>query len=1305
MMKRAERHQLGAVIEQVRAWVNTAHEARQLAAHLPVSGSIVLSPDDHNLLTSLERVDADGALGEASRLSKAAWLDGRKSLQPAHQAADLVVALHRDFTSLASDARLAALRGELSVRAGTERETLQRILGDVSRSRLQAKQMRHNAAHLPLTSTPVKALTSEEDAAAQSIVQVTEAHHQKAALLLGTSACGAGRCADAHTSAQAVAGAHAKACEAGHFDLIEQADARVSTQLSSELGCLPGILANLSDWRSAARQARTDSEHLPLTEGGVLSEREAEVIGELAAVYDANIEAARAFRPSRCETGACGGLHQPLAALGAYHVQASVSGNGDLIARAADRIAGQMLAERETLSAALTDLDTWHAASLRALHDAEHMPLTRSGVLSDSERAAMRTIDSGVIHRAPARAHLDATDRRTGTSHDHRRSAALLVQFHADSLRYGVGTEVVGAAQRVAAQSLRERSQVARLHKKVTTWPDRVEAIARSRADATSFSISRIDQLVTDSVPVRLNGTPMGLLPVHSKAEGKLVASLALLTYHPLLEADKLFLTRTAATANSLLSAFRTGFTPQWECRGEGTCDVAHSLLPGVYEEADAVEDELNRLDVVLADMPHDIDLLPQPRLGFTDVTPSDRRKLAAIVNAASAAREAADNAHAAADDVRAEDVENALKAMELDTLKKASPQDKFRVTPLEAYGVRNVWDVLQFQQKYDLASVSGLGELSARAIVQAALRLSEAVRDDTPVRIDVKRRSERTAALLVALRRWDTARKFNPTEDELALAEALTDLFLLNPSADRAIVVAEWSIGEPPHLLAEVLASVLDRVPPPLVADVDIWQDFLSRPADYFGMLTELGFTTEDEKKMHGDLTEEIIEAVRAQELRRDFLTASLRAYQSFGARFALAQEKVVIGDEMGLGKTVQALAVLAHLRATGHSHFLVVCPAAVVGNWIRETEKHSKLSAIRLHGSLMDRHYAAKAWIRNGGVAVTTYDLLPWAQEHINQVDVGCAVFDEAHYIKNPDTNRSLASVEVMDSVKYVMLMTGTPMENRVQEFRNLIGYIRPDLSESAPEFLASRFRKHVAPVYLRRNQQDVLTELPERVEIDEWLGMSDADERAYRLAVEVGHFADMRRAAMLSGRSLKMGRLLEIVEEARANGRRVIVFSYFRDVLSAVANALPGQVFGPLTGSTPATDRLSLVDRFSQAKPGAVLVGQIKAAGEGLNMQSASVVVICEPQLKPTMEWQAIARAHRMGQTHTVEVHRLLTENSVDERICELLARKQQLFEEFARDSVIAEQAPDAVDISEAEFARIVVAAERERLFGQT
>ncbi|MFF7594699.1 helicase-related protein [Streptomyces mirabilis] len=244
--------------------------------------------------------------------------------------------------------------------------------------------------------------------------------------------------------------------------------------------------------------------------------------------------------------------------------------------------------------------------------------------------------------------------------------------------------------------------------------------------------------------------------------------------------------------------------------------------------------------------------------------------------------------------------------------------------------------------------------------------------------------------------------------------------------------------------------------------------------------------------------------------------------------------------------------------------------------------------------------------------------------------------------------------------------------------------------------------QFRKQVAPAYLRRNQEDVLTELPERFEVDEWMPMSSADEQHYRAAVIEGNFMAMRQAALRAGaKSEKMQRLIDIVQEAEDNERKVLVFSYFRDVLDEVASVLPGKVFGPLTGSVPAAKRQSMVDEFSQARHGAVIIAQIVAGGVGLNIQSASVVVICEPQLKPTTEWQAIGRSHRMGQLESVQVHRLLSEEGVDQRIIEILARKNQLFAEFAHVSETADSAPEAFDITDAELAREIVAAERERL----
>jgi SNF2 family DNA or RNA helicase len=480
-----------------------------------------------------------------------------------------------------------------------------------------------------------------------------------------------------------------------------------------------------------------------------------------------------------------------------------------------------------------------------------------------------------------------------------------------------------------------------------------------------------------------------------------------------------------------------------------------------------------------------------------------------------------------------------------------------------------------------------------------------------------------------------------------------------------------------------------------------DPWDDFSARPADYYAMLAELGFLADDAEKSQGDLPAEIVAAVRELKLDTSHLKASLRGYQSFGARFAIVQRKVIIGDEMGLGKTVESLAVLAHLHAKGFSHFLVVCPAAVVTNWVREVRTKSDVGAYRLHGP--GRDDALKSWVRNGGAAVTTYDTLGWTEGRIpERAAPACLVFDEAHYIKNPDARRTRRSTALIHASERVILLTGTPLENRIEEFRNLVGYLRPDLSVSASELAPRQFRKQVAPAYLRRNQEDVLTELPERVEVDEWIPMSGADQQRYRAAVVAGNFAAMRQAALLAGaRSEKIQRLIDIVQEAEDNNRKVLVFSYFRDVLDEVASALPGKVFGPLTGSVPAAKRQSIVDEFSQAPHGAVLVAQIVAGGVGLNIQAASVVVICEPQLKPTTEWQAIGRSHRMGQLESVQVHRLLSEEGVDQRILEILARKNQLFAEFARVSETADSAPEAFDITDAELAREIVAAERERL----
>ncbi|GIJ20642.1 DEAD/DEAH box helicase [Micromonospora lutea] len=695
----------------------------------------------------------------------------------------------------------------------------------------------------------------------------------------------------------------------------------------------------------------------------------------------------------------------------------------------------------------------------------------------------------------------------------------------------------------------------------------------------------------------------------------------------------------------------------------------------------------------------------PEPELVERSVFAALPAALATIEQVVAGEASYRSAARAAAEKVRQVEVGRVVRDMPVEALRTVT-RDRFRLGPLADAGITTVQDVLRVGAS--LQALPGVGETSARRMLGAARTLWQTTYDDTPVRIDVDHRHPETTHLLRCLAEWDTHRRTRGAAADLERAAELASLgstidrrtshLLVVPTRGLAVTGLRESIQ-----LVIRRAELLKRSSAPGRRSVraDPWDDFLTRPADYFAMLSELGFATHDDNAVHGDLPDEIVKAVRDQALDGEHLTASLRGYQSFAARFALVQRKIIIGDEMGLGKTVEAIAVLAHLSSRGSTHFLVVCPAAVVTNWVREITGKSTLRPYRVHGP--ERDAAARTWMRHGGVAVTTYETLAWWESALrDHPDLGCVVVDEAHYVKNPQAQRSIRTKELVARAERAILLTGTPLENKVDEFRNLASFVRPDLTVDATDLTPARFRRQIAPAYLRRNQDDVLDELPELIEVQEWLPMSPADTERYREAVMSGNFMQMRQAAMLqAAQSTKLQRLVEIVREAAENKRRVLVFSHFRAVLDVVAGAVPGPVFGPLTGSVPANHRQQMVDDFSAARHGAVLVAQIVAGGVGLNIQSASVVVICEPQLKPTTEAQAVARAHRMGQVRSVQVHRLLSEEGVDQRITELLAGKRRIFDEYARVSDMAEASPEAVDLSEAELVQEVVAAERQRL----
>ena len=462
-------------------------------------------------------------------------------------------------------------------------------------------------------------------------------------------------------------------------------------------------------------------------------------------------------------------------------------------------------------------------------------------------------------------------------------------------------------------------------------------------------------------------------------------------------------------------------------------------------------------------------------------------------------------------------------------------------------------------------------------------------------------------------------------------------------------------------------------------------WTDFMHAPLDYYQLIEELapGLFAQEKSQVYG-LPEELAQGIAAQELHLDGLRCTLRPYQTWGVKYILKQERVLLGDEMGLGKTVQAIAAMVHLHNDGATHFFVVCPASVMSNWCREVKKFSDIPVIAVHGS--DRGEELAQWMQEGGVAVTTYDTarrltLP------EGFHPAMLVVDEAHYVKNPKALRTQAVCAMSDRSERVLFMTGTALENRVEEMIYLMSLLQPEVAQSVVgmESLAKAevFRLAVAPVYYRRRREDVLTELPELIEQQEWCTMGKAEAQAYREAVFSGNIPATRRVSWNVenlAQSSKAQRLLELVEEAAQENRKVLVFSFFLDTIAKVRQLLGDRCVESIDGSVAPERRQEILDEFAAAPAGAVLPAQIVAAGTGLNIQTASVVILCEPQFKPSTETQAISRAYRMGQGRNVLVYRLLCDDSIDERMVELLEEKQKTFDAFADESVVAQQTQD-------------------------
>ena len=663
------------------------------------------------------------------------------------------------------------------------------------------------------------------------------------------------------------------------------------------------------------------------------------------------------------------------------------------------------------------------------------------------------------------------------------------------------------------------------------------------------------------------------------------------------------------------------------------------------------------------------------------------------------------------------------MAKLPIDRLKDAT-EETVRIETLRKYGFQNVASIYN-SSAIQLERIPGITLSAAQSLKALADQMYQAVAKSISYGIDIDDLTGADAELIKNLQGLDHLRAAtkNSTSKMKPIAQTLRNslshthplksrlrwFFTTSENKELALDALQeiiYLVGDPATIAVFEIARIgldalAEKSPEPV-------EEFKKRSSDYYAILEEVTNVRPNTAANH-HFNQDLLDKIQAQELDTSTIKATLRQYQSFGGKFALTQNRVIIGDEMGLGKTLQAISAIAHRSSTGANRFLVVCPASVITNWIREVDARSELPIIKIHGE--DHKTSLQQWIKSSGIGITTYDTLKSFEitdEQIAGLGIDTVIVDEAHYIKNISTGRTRTIAKWIDRSPNVIFLTGTPLENRVDEFialaKLLDAKMGNDLSRVALAAGPESFKRAVAPIYLRRNTEEVLKELPELIEVVDYCTWEGVDQQNYRDAVASGNFMAMRRAAFSAKPNMvpsKLERLLELVEESFESGQKVIVFSFFRSIIEQVMQALGERAIGPITGSVSSTQRQSIVDQFQNSPTPLVLVGQIQAAGTGLNIQAASVVILCEPQIKPSLEVQAIARAHRMGQVRKVQVHRLILPESVDEQMLEMLARKQREFDDYARDSDLADQASGAKDASEESMAKVIVMEERKRL----
>ncbi|WP_172387179.1 DEAD/DEAH box helicase [Streptomyces sp. MNP-20] len=464
--------------------------------------------------------------------------------------------------------------------------------------------------------------------------------------------------------------------------------------------------------------------------------------------------------------------------------------------------------------------------------------------------------------------------------------------------------------------------------------------------------------------------------------------------------------------------------------------------------------------------------------------------------------------------------------------------------------------------------------------------------------------------------------------------------------------------------------------------------------------------------------------------------LAAELRDYQLRGLNWLARMTSLGLGgclaDDMGLGKTITLISLHLHRQSdeTTTGPTLVVCPTSLMGNWQREIQKFAPGTAVRrFHGAQRGLEDLA-----DGEFVLTTYGTMRLDAERLDAVDWGLVVADEAQHVKNPysATAKQLRAIGARARVA----LTGTPVENNLSELWAILDWTTPGLLGKLSTFrtryaqaveggadpaAAERLAKLVRPFLLRRRKSDpgIAPELPPKTETDRAVSLSTEQTGLYEAVVRealaeisgadgfarrgliVKLFTGLKQicnhpaqylkedAPRLTGRSGKLELLDELLDTILAEDASVLVFTQYVQMARLIeqhlaARGVPTQF---LHGGTPVAEREAMVQRFQDGEVPVFLLS-LKAAGTGLNLTRAEHVVHYDRWWNPAVEAQATDRAYRIGQTQPVQVHRLIAEGTIEDRIAEMLLRKREL-----ADAVLGSGEAALTELTDAELTDLV------------